>query len=59
MTFVILVAMIFLFGQLTTNGSQMVQDALLYIVLGTVIAAVVSIVFYFVYRTYLMRQMKS
>ncbi|MCC7207025.1 MAG: hypothetical protein IT323_06950 [Anaerolineae bacterium] len=59
MTFVILVAMIFLFGQLTTSGGQMVQDALLYIVLGTVIAAVVSIVFYFLYRAYLMRRMQS
>jgi hypothetical protein len=59
MTFVILIAVIFLVGQLTVGGTQMIQDALLYIVLGTVIAAVVSIVFYFLYRSYLMRQVRT
>lgn len=59
MTFVILIAVVYLVGQLTTGGGQMIQDALLYIILGTVIAAVVSVIFYFLYRAYLMRKLQS
>lgn len=60
MTFVILIAVVFLVGQtMQASGASIVQDNLLLIILGTVMAAVVSVVFYFLYRAYLMRRVQS
>ena len=59
MVLVILVVVVFLVGQtMTGSGARTVQDSLLTIILGAVIAGVVSAVFYFLYRAILMRQLK-
>lgn len=60
MVLVILVVVVFLVGQtMTGSGARTLQDSLLLIILGTVIAGVVSAVFYFLYRAFLMQRLKA